>query len=391
MRILVVEAVSAGLVEEANSSILSEGFAMLSSLVRDLIKVGHRVSTVVHRSLPRLAEYLRRSHVFTVEEPRLGRLRRLAEQHDVVYVIAPESGGLLARLLEGFDGLHICSSPEAVKQVSDKASMYSKLLRINLRVPRTVVYEPGDRLELDGMKPPFVVKPKSGAGCEGLTLARSVKRLRKILSKTEETILIQELVRGVPSSTSLITDGFTTIPISLNRQFVNISRGMYMGGYTPMRHDLVDEAFKVSTRAVEAFKGLRGYVGIDLVLSSREVYVIEVNPRLTVSYVGLSRALKPSLANAIVEAGLSRLSGFKPEFKALCYFRKTLFRGPVSEALRRLTPLPSWLVAPPIPMEHSDEGYGFLAAVADGFQRARMSYIRLLEELALKTGCSLSW
>ena len=33
--------------------------------------------------------------------------------------------------------------------------------------------------------------------------------------------------------------------------------------------------------------GLKGYVGIDMVLSDDECYVIEINPRLTTSYLGL--------------------------------------------------------------------------------------------------------
>ena len=38
---------------------------------------------------------------------------------------------------------------------------------------------------------------------------------------------------------------------------------------------------------VESFSGLRGYVGVDVVLGQDKLYVVDVNPRLTTSYVGL--------------------------------------------------------------------------------------------------------
>ncbi len=48
-----------------------------------------------------------------------------------------------------------------------------------------------------------------------------------------------------------------------------------------------------------------GYVGVDLILGrdpgGNEDYVIEVNPRLTTSYVGLRAAAKSNLAEAMVQ------------------------------------------------------------------------------------------
>lgn len=60
--------------------------------------------------------------------------------------------------------------------------------------------------------------------------------------------------------------------------------------------------------AVGALPGLRGHVGVDLVAAPDRCVVIEVNPRLTTSYVGLRRVLRANLAElvwrAAVEGGL---------------------------------------------------------------------------------------
>jgi predicted ATP-grasp superfamily ATP-dependent carboligase len=54
--------------------------------------------------------------------------------------------------------------------------------------------------------------------------------------------------------------------------------------------------------ACEAIPGLRGYVGVDLVLSDTDAVLIEINPRLTTAYVGLRRALEQNVAALIVDA-----------------------------------------------------------------------------------------
>jgi predicted ATP-grasp superfamily ATP-dependent carboligase len=58
--------------------------------------------------------------------------------------------------------------------------------------------------------------------------------------------------------------------------------------------------------AARALPEARGYIGVDLVLGkaadgSRD-YVIEINPRLTTSYIGLRAASQMNLAAAMVDA-----------------------------------------------------------------------------------------
>ena len=69
-----------------------------------------------------------------------------------------------------------------------------------------------------------------------------------------------------------------------------------------MRRDA--RAIRLHTLALDvkrALPGLRGFVGIDLVWhAERGPVVIEVNPRVTSAYVGLSAALGRNLAEEIL-------------------------------------------------------------------------------------------
>jgi predicted ATP-grasp superfamily ATP-dependent carboligase len=61
-------------------------------------------------------------------------------------------------------------------------------------------------------------------------------------------------------------------------------------------------------RACRAIPGLAGYVGVDLILTPGGPLVVELNPRLTTSYLGLRAATRRNLAAAAIAA----LEGRRP-------------------------------------------------------------------------------
>ncbi len=89
----------------------------------------------------------------------------------------------------------------------------------------------------------------------------------------------------------------------------------YQGGSLPLEPHLDRRARALAQRAARCLPGPLGFVGVDLVLGAAtdgsQDCVIEVNPRLTTSYVGLRVAARQNLAGALLtvaegrEAGLS--------------------------------------------------------------------------------------
>ena len=81
-------------------------------------------------------------------------------------------------------------------------------------------------------------------------------------------------------------------------------RFKYFGGELPIPDHLTARAVKLAYAAVACVPGLRGYVGVDLVLGdaddgSRD-YAIEINPRLTTSYIGLRMLADFNIAEAML-------------------------------------------------------------------------------------------
>jgi predicted ATP-grasp superfamily ATP-dependent carboligase len=88
-------------------------------------------------------------------------------------------------------------------------------------------------------------------------------------------------------------------------------RFRYLGGSTPLAPALHSRAATLAQRALCALPTARGYVGFDLVLGEAEDgsqdVVIEVNPRLTTSYVGVRAATEVNVAGLLLQAAHSRL------------------------------------------------------------------------------------
>jgi hypothetical protein len=80
----------------------------------------------------------------------------------------------------------------------------------------------------------------------------------------------------------------------------------YLGGSLPLSVDLDCRARRLALRAVATLGDVCGYVGVDLVLGDDPDgagdVVIEINPRLTTSYVGLRAATEQNLAVAMLAA-----------------------------------------------------------------------------------------
>ena len=94
----------------------------------------------------------------------------------------------------------------------------------------------------------------------------------------------------------------------MNRQFIELKddKGTYLGGRLPYETKYKDEAFEIATKAVEAIDGLKGFVGVDLIINNDEkdvysVYLLEINSRFTTPYVGLKQISSLNIGKSIID------------------------------------------------------------------------------------------
>ncbi len=116
-------------------------------------------------------------------------------------------------------------------------------------------------------------------------------------------MVIQRYLPGTPASVSLLADGRRAVALAVSGQRVSASSGFsYRGGRTPLEHPQATAAVDAAIRACAAFPGLRGYVGVDVLLTEAGPLVIEVNPRLTTAYLGVRAVLDENVAKLAMVA-----------------------------------------------------------------------------------------
>ncbi len=268
---------------------------------------------------PRLAGALPVGHVYTVQPGGFNdAFDGCLAACEAALVVAPEQGGLLAGLVERVERanvLHLGSRSEAIRIAADKLETIACLEEAGIPVPLTLEAPTPSAAASLGF--PLVLKPRDGAGCVGLRkvgeLAGLAEAWREATAEASGSPLIaQPYMHGQHASVSLVCDGRSVLPISLNAQEIaEGTRFEYRGGVVPLDHPLRARAFEVATRACGLVPGLRGYVGVDLVLG-RDAVVMEINPRLTTAYTGLRRALGANLAAVLLRAARGEVLGSVP-------------------------------------------------------------------------------
>ena len=202
------------------------------------------------------------------------------EKADFALIIAPESDWKLLELtrrVEESEVPNLGSSSKAIEITSDKWKLYNRLKgRVN--VPKT---------DLKPIDPPFIIKPRVSCGGEGIRLADNVP----------DGYIAQEFIKGIDLSVSLIV-GDSVEVISINRQI--IESFMYTGSEVP--YDFREDVAEAAIKAAESIKGLFGYVGVDVILSTDGIpYVVDVNARITTSSILFRDVYGMNLAKVLVK------------------------------------------------------------------------------------------
>jgi hypothetical protein len=222
-----------------------------------------------------------------------GEIRRLAPECEVGLVIAPDH--LLFPFTSAMERLTHnigCGSMNAAI-CADKRQCGRVLARHGVPVPA------------EGGAGSRVIKPVTGCGSQGVRISPG---------EPSQGEFSQDYIEGEHLSVSLVGSrvvgntcsyfsGRPPLLLALNRQEITVDDEggfHYLGGETPVDHPRMAEIVETAARAVSVL-GCQGYTGVDVVLADRP-YVVDVNPRITTSIVGIAACMEEEIADVLVEA-----------------------------------------------------------------------------------------
>lgn len=320
-RVFLFEYLSAGAADRSDgaaAALRAEGLAMRDALRADLAAVpGVELGVATDRLEPPFAADdrapTRPVRPFVGEAP-IDFVARQAKLHDLVWVVAPETGGLLAALNE------VVSPPRwlgctgaAIRLASSKQATLARLQAHRIATPLDFVDDTTVRH--------WVVKPDDGAGSLHTRRHRDREAARidgQQRAQRGEAACLEPWVDGDAMSLSLLVHRDRVELLAVNRQRLAIDAEgsvslieveIAVADIDAARHATLD---RTAHAVCAALPGLAGWVGIDLVWhAARGPVVIEVNPRVTSAYVGMSAALRRNLAAEILAA--HDATWFEPE------------------------------------------------------------------------------
>lgn len=319
MRVFVFEYMTGGgcAGESIVASLLAEGDMMLGAAVRDLLGIdGVEVLVCRDRRLAPLALPIRVEWVDSDWEAAWARCLLAA---DAVLPIAPETDGILehlCRAVQSSGRTLLNSNADAVALTASKQATLERLAAAGVPVV------PSWRVEC---LPPLgnhtlVVKPDVGVGCQGTRVLIGERALTEFIAehRAQGEWLVQPYVEGRAASLSLLVGADCVCVLGCNLQRVaQVDDGfLLLGCVVNGLSGSAAELFPLAQRLCRAIPGLAGYVGVDLVMTASGPVVLEVNPRLTTSYVGLSRSIGRNVAALMLRVAQDGPQGLPGQFVA---------------------------------------------------------------------------
>jgi predicted ATP-grasp superfamily ATP-dependent carboligase len=277
-----------------------------------------------------------------------------------------------------------CES-HAIGKASDKTVLYEVLQNLGVS-PKTMILSVDHGLAKikeiikKELGYPLVIKPADGVGCKGLSLVNQEIKLASAVAKinaesTCKRFIAQEFIRGEAASVIVLSTGKKAKAISLNKQNIILASpdesSSYEGGVVPFEHWLKQEAFKIAEKVTEAFSDLKGYVGVDFVLTEHKSFVVDVNPRLTTSYVGLRKVAQFNVAEALVNAVLKGKLPAKLENEGFACFSKVETIKPTIAVFQDAAKMNA-IVSPPFPLIENEKSISLILGEGETTNDAKL-------------------
>ena len=248
--------------------------------------------------------------------------RRLARWADFSLIIAPEFDGLLhtrCRWVEEEKGQLFGPSSQAVSCCADKLTLSCRLRASGVPMPECC---PASQCDL---RFPVICKPRCGAGSQATFLVGDRADLAKVVETAAQEgwageMMCQRFVPGYAASVAFLIGPKETLALVPAAQHLSEDgRFRYGGGSVPLAAELAERAIRVARSAVDSVSGLRGYIGVDVVLGETD-WVMEINPRLTTSYLGLRALAEANLGEMMVRIVRGEKSGPPPWRPGVVHF-----------------------------------------------------------------------
>ncbi len=392
-KIFIFEFVSGGGYNKVDipSSLISEGYAMLRTTIGDFKKLGFQIITLLDIRIEFLSQYLKADKIELVKkiDDYIKIYTDCIKESSYCFIIAPEFSNILYNLTKiAKDNKKTVLSVdlEGICLGTSKLITYNFFLENKVNTPQTYAIPFKKKFDLDfvlqkftTLRRPIIIKPEDGVGSESIFYFETKAQIIHFFEDSNEKLdlsrnyILQEYIDGEDLSASIINsvcskkpETMNLIILSINAQNVkfkdSVNDSIYLGGFTPVAdYELLKNSLEKILKNMD-LSSFQGYFGIDFIKKAdNSIHFIEINPRLTTSYIGIRNILeynplevifnrdKPSLnLNRLPHQGFSKFNQLE-----LKYVGDETSNEIISTIIPKLMSLIPEIVTPPIALSKS--------------------------------------
>jgi len=414
--IFIFEFVSGGGFSRINipTSLFCEGFGMLRSIIADFKALDFEIYTILDQRIFFLSNFLEADIIRIVNEndDYLSIFKETVKNCYYTFIIAPETSNILynlTKIVNNCNKIVLSTNLKGIKYGTSKIKTYQLFENKKILSPRTysIPYKKthfnNDFIieKFKRLKKPIVIKPEDGVGAESIYYFEEKSQLLNFLKdintnlNNNRSYILQEFIDGRNLSISLIGAPYidkNPLILSVNSQDINIKNltPEYLGGHTPSsNYKGIIEKLSSNLKKMKSLK-IEGYFGIDFIEEPNgSLYFIEINPRLTTSYIGLRNIINLNCADLIYKSRVNILKNPEVKLNNYSMFTRIDFYSDEFENIEefyedympKLIKLIPEFVTPPIALEDPHLYSCFIATKTKDLNSSKIRINKIFESL----------
>ena len=294
-KILIYEHLTGGglLNEDLSSDLMNEAKLMLSSI---LASCDRSYNYDYNYFLDyRLTEYRTDRSIITYEKKDLYNLS-LIKKYDHILPILPEIDSSLSnyvKFLEKNNIKKIISDTKTIDICSDKLIFFKYMSKYTIPVIPTY-----RSLNFKNSSDKYILKDRLGAGCSYVRLTKK----NDLKEHYQQNMVVQPFIDGDHYSLSVFFSNRNFRLLTINKQNIGITNCMMKlkSLIINVNKNLYLNILPIISNIKKSLPGLFGFVGIDFLVRGGEIYIIEINPRLTTSFAGLYETIGCNMIDLLI-------------------------------------------------------------------------------------------
>ena len=298
-KILIYEYITGGglINEDLTSDLMHEAKLMTNSLYRDCLK-SKKISFKYFQDY-RLNSIKKSNSVIVRDKKQIYDVRFL-KKFDWILPILPESDSILYNyisFLEDNDCKKVSCNKKTILLLSDKLRFYEFCIKNEiLTIPtyNSIFYK---KLKRTGN---YVVKDRFGAGCSYIKICNDIHNINP---KNFTKKVIQPYFSGDDYSISVFFTKNNFKFLTINKQYIVEKDDRFLKLEKILVNVNPINLTKISymlSKLKKLLPGLIGYIGIDIIIKNSNIYIVEINPRFTTSFIGLHESVGINLIDLFI-------------------------------------------------------------------------------------------